>query len=98
MNDKEFIAECVRRARTTNSDALALLIRDSLDRVQIAQLKQLVHSGPVWAGDVMCKSSRDFLESVGLAVRVFLHGSEGYTAATSFAGEVLGAALSRPRP
>jgi len=46
------------------------------------QLRQLVMEGPVWDGDVVSKSARDNLLRWDLAVRVFVKGEQGFTAAT----------------
>lgn len=44
-------------------------------------LKQLVVHGPVEDGDVLSKSQRDFMISLGLASRVCVKNEQGYTAA-----------------
>jgi len=51
------------------------------------QLMQLV-GGPVWDGDIICKSHRGELFTLGLAVRVCCDGEQGYTGATYFAYSV----------
>lgn len=48
----------------------------------IDTLTALVETGPLFDGDVPSKRGRDELIDKGLAVRVFVQGSEGYTAAT----------------
>lgn len=45
-------------------------------------LAALVESGPLWDGDVPSKVGRDTLIATGLAVRIVVRGSDGYTAAT----------------
>jgi len=42
----------------------------------------LIERGPLWDGDVPSKIERDTLINQGLAVRVVVKGSDGYTAAT----------------
>lgn len=45
------------------------------------QLEQLL-KGPTWDGDVIGKSARDDLLSLGLAVRCCVNYEQGYTAAS----------------
>jgi hypothetical protein len=52
------------------------------------QLKQLVKN-PTYDGDVICKSYRDELLTIGLATRVCCGGQQGYTAAKYIAYSVL---------
>ena len=49
---------------------------------EIDCLVALVEKGPLWDGDVPSKRGRDALIEQGLAVRVIVEGSDGYTAAT----------------
>lgn len=56
--------------------AIALIFPERLT----AQLKQLVR-GPVWDGDIMCKSQRSELFDMGIAIRVCSKGEQGYTGA-----------------
>jgi hypothetical protein len=64
--------------------AIALILPKSLAK----QLEQLVN-GPVWDGDVMCKSHREVLFFLGLAIRVCCKGEQGYTGATYTAWSIL---------
>lgn len=52
------------------------------------QLQQLI-GGPVWDGDVICKTHRSELFELGLAVRVCSKGEQGYSGATYFAFSVM---------
>lgn len=52
------------------------------ERFPVDDLTALVESGPLWDGDVPSKLGRDYLIEHGLAVRVIVRGSDGYTAAT----------------
>ena len=90
MTDKEFLKELIERSGTAcdgyfHYAHLAALI---LDKRLHEQLEQLVN-GPVWDGDVICKSHRDELFDLGLAIRVCCNGEQGYTGATYFAYSVL---------
>lgn len=55
------------------------------------QLQQLVN-GPVRDGDVICKSNRDELVRLGLAIRVCHKGEQGFTGATYFSYTIMRAA------
>lgn len=52
------------------------------------QLYQLHSRGPVWDGDVISKSYRDELLSLGACVKVCVKGEDGYNACT-YAGRSL---------
>ena len=52
-------------------------------------LTQLVARGPVDDGDVMSKSARDDLITLGLASRVCVKGEQGFTAANYMGYDVL---------
>lgn len=58
------------------------------------QLSQLVINGPVWDGDVISKSDRNYLFDLKLATRVMLNGEMGYTAANYMGGFVLQACFA----
>lgn len=58
------------------------------------QLSQLVVQGPVWDGDVISKSDRNYLFDLKLATKVMLRGEMGYTAANYMGGFVLQACFS----
>jgi len=60
----------------------APIVWDGLTTVQRDVLKQLLFQGPVYDGHIISKSDRNYLMSVGLAVRVCYLGEQGYTAAT----------------
>ena len=42
----------------------------------------LIENGPLWDGDVPCKSGRDSLVKKGLAEKIIVKGEDGYQAAT----------------
>ena len=42
----------------------------------------LIENGPLWDGDVPCKSGRDSLVQKGLAEKIIVKGEDGYQAAT----------------
>lgn len=58
---------------------------DALSSGEREVLNQLLHTGPVWDGNVISKSDRNTLIRIGLAVRCCFKGEDGYTAA-SYAG------------
>ena len=60
----------------------APIVWDGLSEIQRDVLKQLLFQGPVYDGNIISKSDRNYLISVGLAVRVCYLGEQGYTAAT----------------
>lgn len=90
MRDVEFLIELVRRGEVADSGyfEFAHLVACLLPTHLIEQLRQLV-GGPVWDGDVIGKSPRDELLTLGLAVRVCCKGEQGHTGATYFAFSVL---------
>lgn len=45
-------------------------------------LNQILHTGPVYDGNIISKCDRDFLIRLGLAVRCCFKGEQGYTAAS----------------
>lgn len=53
-----------------------------------ASLQQLLFHGPVYDGNVISKTRRDDLITLGLAVRVCFKGTQGFTAATYLAFSV----------
>lgn len=53
-----------------------------LSGAEIDTLIALIEHGPLWDGDVPSKRGRDDLIDRGLAVRILVNGSDGYTAAT----------------
>jgi len=89
MHDKDFLKEIVSRAGKADEGYFqyAHIIAVSLPKEFKAQLDQLV-GGPVFDGDVIAKSHRDWLLDVGLAVRVCLKGEQGFTGATYLAATV----------
>ena len=60
-----------------------------LQQNKFDQLQQLVINGPVFDGDVISKSDRNFLIDIGLADRVMHKGEWGYTTATYRGGFVM---------
>jgi hypothetical protein len=64
--------------------AIALIFPKRL----IEQLRQLVN-GPIWDGDIICKSYRGELFEIGLAIRVCHKGEQGYTGAKYIAYSIL---------
>ncbi len=52
------------------------------------QLNQLVN-GPIYDGNIISKTDRGELFSLGLAIRVCCKGEQGYTGATYFAYSVM---------
>lgn len=58
------------------------ILWESLDSGEREVLNQLLHTGPVWDGNIISKSSRDTLLDYGLAVRCCFMGEDGYTAAS----------------
>lgn len=94
MEDREFLKELIRRGSSADKGYFkyAHIVAVTIGRCPLMQqLHQLVN-GPVWDGDVMCKSLRDELLSLGLAVRVCKSGEQGYTGATYFAYTVVNTA------
>lgn len=53
------------------------------------ELRNLVRNGPVWDGDVLSKSGRDWMLNWGLASKCLVKGEEGYQVATYRGGAVL---------
>ena len=83
MKLNEIIKELVEMAEKDDGEhyfevvhAIALLFPDKLKE----QLRQLVN-GPIWDGDLICKSSRGELFDMGLAIRVCCRGDQGFTGA-----------------
>lgn len=89
MKDKDFLIELINRAesRDTGYFQFAHIVACELDKKLCEQLQQLVN-GPVWDGDVICKSYRDELLTLGLAVRVCRDGETGFTGGTYLAHTV----------
>lgn len=54
------------------------------------QLFQLQAKGPLWDGDVICKSDRGELMQAGACVRVCVRGEQGYSACSYYGHELLG--------
>lgn len=90
MTDNEFLKELIERGTCADNGyfEFAHLVACRLDRRLNEQLTQLV-GGPIYDGDVISKSMRDELLSLGLAVRVCCQGEQGHTGATYFAYSVL---------
>lgn len=76
--------------------AYAPIAWDGLSSAQREQLNQLLHQGPVWDGNVICKSARSDLIEFGLATRCCFMGEDGYTAATYKALTVFKAGRAEP--
>ena len=74
----------------------AAIVWDGLSSAQREQLNQLLHQGPVWDGNVICKSARTDLIEFGLATRCCFMGEDGYTAATYAALTVFKAGRAEP--
>lgn len=66
-------------------DGYGTVVWDALSPAQRAVLKQLLFQGPVWDGNVVCKSARDVLIHYGLASRCCFLGEPGYAVATYLA-------------
>lgn len=85
------IARCVRDIMnlvewhvdgdTERYDEYMYAIAHLLDERYREQLRQLVHNGPVWAGNVTDSHAKDDLITMHLAVKTAVNGSTGYTAA-----------------
>jgi hypothetical protein len=90
MNDNEFLKELISRGAKADKGyfQFAHIVACLLDKRLHEQLSQLIN-GPVWDGDVICKSDRGELFDLGLAIRVCCKGSDGYTGATYFAYSVM---------
>lgn len=89
MTDNEFLCEMVKRGSVAEKGyfEFAHVVACLLPKRLREQLEQLV-KGPVWDGNVICKSHREELFELGLAVRVCCKGEQGYTGATYFAYSV----------
>lgn len=61
----------------------------------VEQLQQLIN-GPIWDGDIICKSHRSRLFEMGLAIRVCSKGEQGYTGAKYVAYSILKAIKNPP--
>lgn len=90
MTDKEFLKELISRGAKADESYFqyAHIVACLLDKRLHDQLTQLIN-GPVWDGDIICKSFREELFDLGLAIRVCCKGNEGYTGATYFAFSVM---------
>lgn len=69
---------------------------DALSSGQREVLNQLLHTGPVFDGNIASKPCRDVLLEVGLATRCCFMGEDGYTAATYPALTVFKAGCAAP--
>lgn len=89
MNDKDFLIEVIKRASVAQDAYFQYehVIAVSIPKEIRNQLDQLVN-GPVFDGDVIAKSQRDYLIDIGLAVRVCVKGEDGFTGATYLASTV----------
>ncbi len=90
MTDAEFLKELIARGQR-ETDAYfhyAHIVACLLEKRLHVQLRQLVN-GPVWDGNVISKSDRGELMSLGLAMRVCCKGEQGHTGATYFAFSVM---------
>lgn len=90
MTDNEFLKELIRRGEVSDDGYFeyAHLVAILLPKHLHEQLQQLI-SNPTYDGDVVCKSYRDQLLSLGLACRVCANNEQGYTAAKYFAYSVM---------
>lgn len=86
MNDKQFLAEMVRRGSVAEKGYFeyAHIVACELPKHLRESLACFV-DGPVWDGDVPSKEHRSALFELGLLVRVCVRGQQGYTGATYFA-------------
>lgn len=50
---------------------------------ELEELVNIVHNGPVFAGDVISHQTKDALFKMGLVTRVVVKGVEGYIGATA---------------
>ena len=69
---------------------------DALNSGEREVLNQLLHTGPVWDGNIISKCDRNTLISIGLAVRCCFKGEDGYTAASYSALGVFKADKAKP--
>lgn len=90
MNDIEFLKELIEQAKYADTGYFeyAHIIACRLDKRLHEQLRQLVN-GPVYDGNVICKTDRDELLSLGLATRVCCAGEQGHTGAVYLAYSVI---------
>lgn len=79
-----------------NYRSYAAIIWDALDSGEREVLNQLLHTGPVWDGNIVSKSSRDSLIGYKLAVRCCCYGEDGYTAASYTGKNVFKAGKAEP--
>lgn len=54
------------------------------------QLFQLHQNGPIYDGDLICKSDRTDLMEIGACAKVYVKGQDGYNACTYFGRTLLG--------
>ena len=90
MIDYDELTQSLIEAAQTEDDGYfqyAYIVARRLPKHLHEQLNQLVN-GPVWDGDIICKSYRDRLFWFGLAVRVCCKGEQGFTGANYFAFSV----------
>ena len=66
----------------------AAVVARRLDKNLHEQLLQIIN-GPIWDGDIICKSYREKLFDLGLVIRVCYKGEQGFTGATYFAYSVM---------
>jgi hypothetical protein len=59
-----------------------------IERKWIEQLEQMAEK-PIYDGDVICKTYRDALITLGLASRVMYRGGFGYTSTNYLGGHIL---------
>jgi len=90
MKDNEFLKELIKRGENADKGyfKFAHLVACYIPKNLHESLTQLVN-GPVFDGDVISKSLRSDLFSLGLAIRVCHKGNQGYTGSTYFAYSVL---------
>lgn len=89
MDDLDFLKEVIYRGQHTCKGyfEFAHIAACLLPKELHEQLSQLV-GGPIWDGDIISKTYRNELFSLGLAIRVCYKGEQGFTGATYFAYSV----------
>jgi hypothetical protein len=90
MKEIELTKEIINAAQSTDDGYFdyAAVIARRLPKHLHEQLQQLIN-GPIWDGDIICKSYRNELFDLSLAVRICCKGEQGYTGATYLAYSVM---------
>ena len=76
------------------SEVYAFAVKNLLHGGAHDTLAALVKNGPLWDGDVPCKSGRDLLLDLGLASKACVKGEQGYQVATYAGYDVLTAGVA----